>query len=187
VAARIASLEAEVARLKAARSNDADQVAEMLVRIADAERAKAAAEQRALASDHRAEILGEELNRERARGAEADMWETSGTDDVHHHLDESLRKQAQLERAVALAREAMGQASALLEEFDRREEMAAGIRSRAVEQIRRALGGEPITAGVYEPPSGDLPIEGTPVRSLRESMSEPEPLDGSALELDLSE
>jgi hypothetical protein len=162
----------------------------MLVRIADAERAKAAAEQRALASDHRAEILGEELNRERARTsqAEADMWETPGSNDPHGQLDESLKRQAQLERAVALAREAMGQAAALLEEFERREEMAAGIRSRTIEQIRRALGGEPVTAGGYEAP--DLAMEGTPVRSMRETMSEPEPLSGSAeptLELDLSE
>src|SRR5260370_10162215 len=53
-AIRIASLQAEVERLKADRANDADTVAEMLVRIADAERAKTAANARASEAERRA-------------------------------------------------------------------------------------------------------------------------------------
>src|SRR5579864_9672151 len=49
-ASRVAALEAELTRIRQLHASDADQVAAMLVRIADAERSRKAAEERAAES-----------------------------------------------------------------------------------------------------------------------------------------
>src|SRR5579884_3423426 len=46
IAMRVAALEDELGRLRAERAEEADQIADVLVRIADAERGRAAAEAR---------------------------------------------------------------------------------------------------------------------------------------------
>jgi len=72
----------------------------------------------------------------------------------------------------------------VLEDLERREEMVASIRLRAIEEMRRTLGG-PATLPPLPPDS--LSIKPMPIRSvaplkpLNERMAEPEPF----LDLDL--
>jgi chromosome segregation ATPase len=125
---RIAALEAEVARLKAERSHDADQMGEMLVRVATVERTRAAAENRAVAAEMQAGDLGAELAQLKARCAqlEAEAWEAQ----------ESSR---QLPVDPDAARDAATRVATIIDELERREEMAAGLRARTLEQMRQAL------------------------------------------------
>ncbi|HLK38349.1 MAG TPA: hypothetical protein VKU41_16415 [Polyangiaceae bacterium] len=97
-------LVAENARLKRERAEDADEIAQMLVRLAEAERAL--------------------LDAEAAR-------------------DEALRQAAASEERLAAALHAMAAARELLDELQRREEIATGLRMRAIEETRQAVAGEP--------------------------------------------
>jgi hypothetical protein len=142
---RLAALEAEVERLVGERAHDADQIAEMLVRIAAAERARAAADSRAAAAEQYASALRAEVERLRARCAEIDA--------ENRRARESTRRLA-LPQADAV-RDGITRLGAILDELDRREQMAAGLRSRTMEQVRQAL------AEIDAPPSP--PVLGTPV------------------------
>jgi chromosome segregation ATPase len=105
----------------------------MLVRVAaaeraltDAQKAVEASQMRAAGAEERAAVLAGEVARlkERCETLEADAWDPV-----------SSKGRSQLSGA----REAMVRIGALLEELERREEMAAGIRARTVEQLRQAL------------------------------------------------
>jgi chromosome segregation ATPase len=108
------TLEAEIERLKAARAEDADLAAEMLVRIAEAERQRMAAQARC--AELEAEVA---QTRDRAAAAEARFEGNRMT---------------------------MASAVAMLDELERREEMAASIRTRSIAQARAALLGQGRTA-----------------------------------------
>jgi hypothetical protein len=111
---RSVTLEAEVERLRAARAEDADVTAAMLVRIAEAERLRVAAQARC-----------GELEVELAR----------------------MRQQvAAAEARLAGTRTTMASALGMLEELERREEIAASIRTRTLGQARAALQGQGRTA-----------------------------------------
>jgi hypothetical protein len=93
MAVRVASLEAEVQRLRAQHATDQDSIAEMLLSLADAEKRKAEALARATDSEHR----------------------------------------------LVATRAAMTEVLKLLEDLERREEMATGVRARTIDEARRAL------------------------------------------------
>ncbi len=154
--AKIVALEAEIERLVADRAHDADQIGEMLVRIAGAERARAAAESRASAAEQQAAALRAEVAHLEARCAqlEADAWGVS----------ESTRRVA--EPQAHAVREGLSRIGAILDELDRREEMAAGLRARTIEQLRQAL------AEVDAPASP--PLTPSPVIEVK-AMAEPDP------------
>jgi len=126
-------LEGEIERLKIARAEDADVTAAMLVRLAETERLRVAAQKRC--SDLEAE-LGQ--MRQRAAAAEARLEGTRMT---------------------------MTSAVTMLEELERREEMAGSIRTRTLSQARATLKGQgqtappppesPFDAAWELPPSGD--------------------------------
>ena len=125
---RIAALEAEIERMKSERAHDADQMGEMLVRVATVERTRAAAENRAVAAELQAGDLRAELAQLKARCAqlEAEAWEAQ----------ESSR---QLPVDPDAARDTAARVASIIDELERREEMAAGLRARTLEQIRQAL------------------------------------------------
>jgi septal ring factor EnvC (AmiA/AmiB activator) len=135
--------------VKKERAEDDDQVAQMLVRVADAERALAEAQRaveasqiRTTTAEEKAAVLATEVTRlkERCERLEADAWDPV-----------SVRGRDR----VAAVREAMVRVGALLEELDRREEMAAGIRSRTMEQLRQALSE---VEGPTSPPVQPMPV-----------------------------
>jgi len=107
-------LEAEIEGLKAARAEDGDVMAAMLVRLAEAERLRAAAQGRCAEVEAQ---LGE--MRQRAAAAEARLEGTRTT---------------------------MHSALAMLDELERREEMAGALRTRTLGQARAALQGQGRTA-----------------------------------------
>jgi hypothetical protein len=157
---RIAVLEAEIERMGQERAHDADQIGEMLVRIAGAERARAAAESRAAAAEHLSAALRAELAHLEARCAqlEAEAWEGG----------QSTTRLAALDPGAV--HEGLTRLGAIFDELDRREEMAAGLRARTMEQIRQTL------AEMEAPPSP--PVQPSPViqvSSDRPPMAEPDP------------
>src|SRR5579872_4167161 len=115
---RITALEVEVARLKGERARDADQMGEMLVRVATVERTRAAAENRAVAAELQAGDLRAELAQLKARCAqlEAEAWEAQ----------ESSRRLPIEPDAV---RDAAARVATIVDELERREEIAAGLRA----------------------------------------------------------
>jgi hypothetical protein len=127
----------------------------MLVRVAAAERALTDAQRsveaslvRAAGAEERAAVLAGEVERLKGRceRLEADAWDpvSSGARD-----------------RLAAARDAMARVGVLLEELERREEMAAGIRSRTIEQVRQVLaeGEAPASPPVRPMPVLDLGVD----------------------------
>jgi chromosome segregation ATPase len=164
----------------------------MLVRIADAERSRKAAEERASESDEHAEALSVALDKEKARTAqlESEGWEAAenAVNDMRARLESAETNRAKLQKELAAALEAMAGALELLEDLERREEMVAAVRARTFDQMKRSLGGASATATPAAPPPAPpglaMPIRSVlPMKSLKESMVEPEPF----LDLDLSE
>lgn len=203
--ARIAALEDELARLKEERGAEADNLARMLVRIAEAERARTVAEDRAHElvervreletireevrrgtealnqATHRAELAersasdgaaalertreelqadrarfmtleaklarirrehGDELGALRAAHADANLQAARTLEEERSVGARARQQAAAAEVSLASTRERLAQAAKLVEEIERREEMAGALRARALEQTRRALLGE---------------------------------------------
>jgi septal ring factor EnvC (AmiA/AmiB activator) len=114
MAVRVASLEAEIERLRAQRATDQDHIAEMLLSLAEAEKRKADALTRATDAEHR----------------------------------------------LATTRTAMAEVLKLLEDLERREEMATGVRARTIDEARRALTSErpaPPARNSPRPPAQEAP------------------------------
>lgn len=112
--ARVALLEAEVESLKVARAADSDDLAQMLIRVAEAERLRAAAEQRAADAEARHAAAIEALGVAQARAREAAPVST---------VD---------------ARAAMDKVESWLEELERGETMAQALRVWMIQQARLA-------------------------------------------------
>ena len=128
---RVATLQAEVERLRAERETDADETAGMLVHIAESDRMRAAAQSQAMVAGERAGAL------------ESDLDEARGRIDALEVEVAGLREQWSVsESRLRTAREAISSALTLLEEMDRREEMGASMRARAMRDTLRALGRE---------------------------------------------
>jgi hypothetical protein len=126
---RVASLQAEVERLRAERESDADETAGMLVQIAESERMRAAAQSQAVIASERVGALQSDLAAAIARVGTLEV-EVAG-----------LREQWSLAEArLSGARETIATALTLLEEMQRREEMASSMRARSVRDTVRALG-----------------------------------------------
>jgi hypothetical protein len=126
---RVATLQAEVERLRAERETDADETAGMLVQIAESDRMRAAAQSEATVAAERLETLQADLDQARLR-VDALEVELSG-----------LREQWSVSEArLTAARETISAAQTLIEDMERREEMAASMRARAVRDTLRALG-----------------------------------------------
>lgn len=139
MALRVASLEAEVERLRAQHATDSDHIADMLLSLADAEKRKADALARASEAEHR----------------------------------------------LAATRAAMAAVLNLLEDLERREEMATGVRARTIDEARRTLTSErpgpmgnrgvrssppevmpdepPASGNVVSPRAGAAPVEDDPM------------------------
>ena len=208
-ARRIATLEAELRRLREAQGAEADEHARILVRIAAAERARAVAEERAESLALRVrelESVREEVRREAAATdlatRRAELAERSAADGAEaleriraelesdrlrsgeleaklarvrrEHAEEltairTARSEAEHESARALeeeraataqarqratvaedllleARRRLACATELIEEVERREEMTASLRVRALERTKQVLLGEPAEA-----------------------------------------
>jgi chromosome segregation ATPase len=127
-AGRVASLQAEVERLRAERESDVDETAGMLVQIAESERMRAAALSQAVVASERGDALQSDLAEARSRvlALEAELA--------------GLRQQWSLaEERLSSARETIATALTLLEEMQRREEMASSMRARSVRDTLRAL------------------------------------------------
>jgi hypothetical protein len=128
---RLANLEAEVERLRGELANDADDTAGMLVRIAESERRHVTAHTLAIDASARASALEAELAKANERMQELELELAI------------LRQQWSLsEGRLGAAREAMDGALGLVEELERREEMAASIRTRTIRDALRALRGD---------------------------------------------
>jgi chromosome segregation ATPase len=125
---RVASLEAEVQRLRSERANDADETAGMLVHIAESERMRAAAYSEAVEAGERAGTLRAHLESARRR-----------IDELELELGGMRTKWALSEAQLSSARETMTSALGMLEEMERREEMAASMRARGLREALRAL------------------------------------------------
>jgi hypothetical protein len=127
--ARVATLQAEVERLRAERETDADETAGMLVQIAESDRMRAAAQSEAMVAGERVGALAADLDEARLRVLALEA-EVAG-----------LREQWSLSEArLSTARETISAALTLLEEMDRREELAASMRTRTMRDTLRALG-----------------------------------------------
>ena len=127
--ARVAGLQAEVERLRAERESDVDETAGMLVQIAESERLRAAAQSQAVVAGERVEALQSDLAEARSRASALEV-EIAG-----------LREQWSLaETRLSNARETIAAALTLLEEMQRREEMASSMRARSLRDTLRTLG-----------------------------------------------
>ena len=142
---RIAALEAEVARLKEERSEEADNLAAMLVRVAEVETARTLATQRAQGLEKRIAELNEQI-------AEMQAWEPPAptAQDASHvaeltaQLQRTEANAAELDRRLALA-EAV--TAGLRSRLAAAEDVATEARSklaateRKVEELQQELGG----------------------------------------------
>ena len=128
-AGRVASLRAEVERLRAERETDVDETAEMLVQLAESDRMRVAAQSEATVAGERVGVLQTDLDEAHQR-VDALEAEVAG-----------LREQRSLaESRLESAHQTIAAALSLLEDLERREEMAASLRARAVRDALRALG-----------------------------------------------
>jgi septal ring factor EnvC (AmiA/AmiB activator) len=128
---RLATLEAEVERLRGELASDADDTAGMLVRIAESERMHVSAHALAIEAGTRASVLEADLEAatQRVRALEGELA--------------ALRQQWSLsETRLGAARESVRNALAMVEELERREEMAAAIRARTLRDALHALRGD---------------------------------------------
>jgi hypothetical protein len=155
----IVALESDVARLRAERASDADELGAMLVRVAASERAREAAEARATGLEKWAEELEAKVAEARTRGDELEAeLARVGREHVEALEVERVRRGFELKAAatrhraeagasggveassdVATARETVGQIIATLEELERHESQSALARARAFEQAREFL------------------------------------------------
>jgi chromosome segregation ATPase len=126
----VASLQAEVERLRAERETDADETAEMLVQIAESDRMRAAAQSEVTVAAERIGSLQADLD-ESQRRVQALEAEVAGLREARSLAESRLRN----------TRETIAAALSLLEDLERREEMAASLRARGVKEAMRALGG----------------------------------------------
>jgi chromosome segregation ATPase len=196
--ARIAALEADLARLTEARGVDADELARMLVRIAEAERGRATAEERAQTTARRADLAeraaadgaealagaraereadrarvtdleaklarirrehGDELTSLRRAHAETDLKLARALEEERGAVARARQQAAAADLALAQAREIIASAAGLVDEMDRREEIAAALRARGLDQARRVLAGQmPEVAAA--PPELEIDLEG---------------------------
>lgn len=190
-ATRITGLQAEIARLQAERASDADQTAEILVRIAGAERAKTEAQATLEVMSRRAELAEksavnatEALEQARTEHGEAieairhaHVRDVAALEARHSEALAAMRdshvRALEAERSAAArarqqaagaevrlanARTAAAATGELLDELQRREEMAAGLRNRTIDQARRALAGD--GAAMTAPPPPVRPSDG---------------------------
>jgi hypothetical protein len=208
----------EVERLKAERDADADDIAEMLVRVAATERSRDASEKRASgleawtleleaklaeartraddfskqleASRGESETLREQLAtlREELATALGDVEAVTETERIKRgrEIDTLIEQQsaelaaARAERAASgleAVQSALGAVTTTLDELDRLEAETSALRARLLEQARRALTGEPITA---PPPAFGVPAQPTipparPMKKKRRASAPPEP------------
>jgi chromosome segregation ATPase len=126
---RVASLEAELDRIRAERASEADEAAGMLVQIAESDRMRAAAQTKATAASERAEALRADLDHASHRISELEA-----------EVDALRQQWAQSEARLSEAQETMSSALGLLEAMERREEMASSLRARALRDAVQALG-----------------------------------------------
>lgn len=118
---KVANLEAEVERLRAERATDADETAGMLVRIVESDRMRSAAQVIAVEAKERAGALQADLNRAMQR-----------IESLERQLDE-------LEHEVRAMRGTISGACGMLEDLQRREEIAASLRTRSVRDLLSTL------------------------------------------------
>jgi len=137
IAGRVAGLEEELDRLRAERAEEADQIADVLVRIAEAERARLAAEQRIGELEETERILEGQLAEARA-AVEADASldvELQTTRDRCAQLEgEVERTRGQVERAS----DAMHRAEEAAMASSRRAELAEQAASDAANSLSHA-------------------------------------------------
>jgi hypothetical protein len=145
---RVASLEAELERLRAEREQDVDETAEMLVKIVESERMIVAARSEAVEAGERAGLLHAELERARQR------------------IDELEVEVAGLRRASSGAGPGQGDAHGaiavaltLLEDLERREEMAASMRARALRSALETLASHAGSAVPTSESTGEAAVE----------------------------
>jgi hypothetical protein len=178
-----AALESDVARLKAERASDADELGAMLVRVAATERARDVAEKRASGLEKWAEELEAKVAEARTRGDELEA-ELVRVRREHAEALEVERARGNVEvapsarqgagaslppadpspGAIAVARDAMAQVIATLEELEKHESQSALSRARAFDLAREFLasGGTspsrpPVTKDVPTAPSTRTP------------------------------
>lgn len=102
---RLTALQAEVARLTRERAADADDLAAMLVRVADSERARTAAVTMATQLEARVEGLETELGKTRASTDEARQAREAAEQAAYGNADGLSRARIELEEQVARAGE----------------------------------------------------------------------------------
>jgi chromosome segregation ATPase len=125
---RVASLQAEVVRLRAERETDVDETAEMFVQLVESDRMRVAAQSEAMVAGERVGALQSDLDEAHQR-VDALEAEVAGLRQ-QWSLAESRLDRARLTIAAALS---------LLEDMERREEMAASLRARAVRDALQTL------------------------------------------------
>ena len=153
------TLESDVARLKAERASDADELGAMLVRVAATERARDVAETRASGLEKWAEELEAKVAEARTRGDELEAELARVRTQHAEALEvERVRRKRELgalaaqfreevgappgdasPSGIAAAREAMTQVIATLEELERHESQSAVSRARAFDLAREFL------------------------------------------------
>ena len=127
--------------MRAERESDADETAGMLVQIAESERMRTVAQSQAAIASERVEALQSDLAAARSRVAALE-GEVAG-----------LREQQSLAEArLSSTRETIALAVGLLEEMQRREELASSMRARAVRDTLRTLGRAVENPPAHAPP-----------------------------------
>jgi hypothetical protein len=163
----IVGLQLDVARLRAERASDADEIGAMLVRVAASDRARDVAEKRALALEKWSEELEGKVAEARTRGDELEIELRRVKREHEDALEvERVRRTFELEAlamkhraeiatprgpqtaAARAARDAMGKVITTLEELEKHESQSALARRRAFDQAREFIA---MAAGVTSP------------------------------------